>query len=141
MIKVVRKIKAGDIEVSTKVISRLASAQLLARNAYWLMRNFRSIEKEYRTFSEVKDVLLEKYAKKDENGGFVLDESKEKIELILETAKEYWEEYAKLLNEEIDVAIFPMRIEQFEGAKLSAAEINVIYFLLEEEVEENALDS
>lgn len=83
MIKVVRKIKAGDIEVSTKVIGRLASAQLLARNAYWLMRNFRYIEKEYRTFREDKDVLLEKYAKKDENGGFVLDESKEKRKSVV----------------------------------------------------------
>ena len=109
----------------------LSSKPLRGRAAFKVARLLKKLEGELTTFNETRVKLIENYAKKDEEGQYVLNDHNE-YQFDAEKAQEFVGEINKLLNEEVQVEANPILLEEIEEIDFTPAEMAVLEPFMEE---------
>jgi hypothetical protein len=92
-----------------------------------------SVGKVYKPFIEAKQELFKEFAEKDERGQLKTSEDGTNILLIEEKRAEFWKEYNSLAIKEVELEVYPLKLEWFDKVEISVEELAAIYFMLEEE--------
>lgn len=132
------QVKLGQLDGASLVLKQLVGERLPFKCSYWLRRNVDVISKIYQPFLESKRGLFEEFAEKDEKGNIVLNEAKTSVKLIEDKQEEFWKQYNELANKEIDIEIYPLKIEWFDKIEISVGELAVVDFLLEVDEDDKA---
>lgn len=117
------KVKIREIFESSTILQKLTSASLPAKVSYNILRNARKIEQELVPFEKARIDLVRKYGKDEEGKVIVTDES-------LPT---FYDEIGELLEQEIEIDIRPIKIDDLSDLKFSAADLQLIDFMIVKE--------
>lgn len=116
---------------SQEVMRSLSGKPLRGRAAFKVARLLKKLEVELTTFNETRVKLIENYAKKDDNGEFVLNEQNE-YQFDAGNAQEFVNEINKLLSEEIQIEVNPILLEEIEEIDFTPAEMAALEPFIEE---------
>ena len=120
-----------DIVESQEVMRTLSGKPLRGRAAFKVARLLKKLEAELSTFNDTRVKLIESYAKKDENGQFVLNDRNE-YQFDQENANKFVEEINKLLVEEIQIEANPIMLDEIEEIDFTPAEMAALEPFMEE---------
>jgi sulfatase maturation enzyme AslB (radical SAM superfamily) len=123
-------LKLGELDGAQLGLKRLVNEKLPFKASYWLRRNIDNISKVYQPFFEAKQLLFKDYAIL-ENGNPKINAAG-MVELIPEKLEEFWGKYRELAMEEVEIEIFPIKLELFEKVESSVNELDAISFMIEE---------
>ena len=96
--------------------------------SYALTKAYRALQSELDLFNEQRKPILEKYAEKDADGEFVVENDSYKIA----DHEHFGKEINELLNVETEIEIPTIKIEALDGINLKAHELMLIDFMIEE---------
>ena len=116
------------------VITGCAREKIPAQTAYKFFNLLKSTDKDEAFYNEKRREIIDRYAKKDDDGNFVVDGGG--IALVPGTAATCKKELEELDNTIIEMPV-RFTIEEFSGLCLSMADILAIEGLLLEKEDEN----
>lgn len=120
-----------NIVDSQEAMRNLSNQQLRGRVAFKVARLLKKLESELQVFNDTRIKLIEKYAKRDENGDFVLNEKSE-YQFDQNNANAFIEEMNKLLIEPIQIDANPISIEDIEELDFTPSEMAMLEPFMEE---------
>lgn len=125
------KLSNETIINSINQLRGVAQKQLPIKASYAIAKNIGKLENEFKTYDKERAKLIDKYAEKDTEGNIVSYENGN-IKIKDEHIKEWNKDINELLSIENEVAIHKFPLSALNGYDLSAAEIMVIEYMLEE---------
>lgn len=128
-------IMLGQLDRAFIVLRQLIGEKLPFKASYWLRRDIDAVSKVYQPFLEAKQVLFGEYAEKDENGKFKTLPDGANIKLIEEKMDAFWAEYKELAEKEVEIEIYPLKLDWFDKVEGTVQDLAAIDFLLEESTE------
>jgi len=117
------KISLQKIYDSHMSIRKLLSADLPVKTAFKLSRLAKELNGLFQDVEAQRIRLVEKYGEKDEKGH---------SQVTQENMEQFSKEITELFSEEVEVDFSPISIEELEGAKLSAFDMEGLSFLIME---------
>lgn len=108
-------IKLGELKEIIEGLNEILEKELPVKPAYWFGKLAKMIKKEMSDFEDARLNLVKKYAIKDENGNFIIEDNRYK--LTDNTAFET--EFMELISTEIDIDFIPVSIDQLGDVKVS----------------------
>lgn len=124
--------KLSNRKILDFINSDLVSKKLPIKLAYAISVNVSAVEGAIKAFNNQRTNLIEKYAKKGEDGKPISDDGK----YIIENTKEWNESINELLDAESDVNVTTITLDLLEKCddeafdKLSVGELAVISFMV-----------
>lgn len=112
-------------------LAQIAQKELPIKASYAIAKNLAKLESELKTYNSERGKLIEKYSIKDENGKTVADENSQ-IKLQPELLPDWNKDIQELLAIENDIDIHKFSIEALNGYSMSAAELMLIDYMIEE---------
>ncbi len=107
----------------------LSKKQLPVKVSYAIAKNISKIEKELTIYEIERQKLIDKYAKKDNEGKVVADNNGQ----IKFKDKENWEkDINELLDIEVEIEFHKFNIKHLEGREISPAELIALEHMIEE---------
>ncbi|AJA50050.1 hypothetical protein CPAST_c40210 [Clostridium pasteurianum DSM 525 = ATCC 6013] len=107
----------------------VAQKQLPVKVSYAISKNISKIESELKIYDKERQKLIEKYGEKDEQGKVVADEKGQ----IKFKDKDSWDKDIKaLLDIENEIDIHKFSIDELNGFNISAAELQVIDYMIDD---------
>lgn len=119
------KIKLAELNEAQEVMSKVLGADLEFKLSYRLEKISNKVRSAFKRLSTFKSGQIQKYAKKDDKGKFILIPSDDGRGMQYDIKDEYKEtfriEWEKLLEEEIDLGIqlIPLDLLEKSGIKIS----------------------
>ena len=110
-------------------IGNILEMSLPVKSSYAISKNIAKIEKEAEIYNKEREKLLNKYAAKNEDGTLKIDENGA---VILENAEGWNKDIKELLEIEVDINIHKFSIHEIENCNMTAREIALIDFMIEE---------
>ena len=117
-------------------IDEMKGKQLPVKTAYWLRRAKQAILSALTPFEEIRKELVEKHARKDEEGKPILIEGTNVYDIVDMDA--FNAEFVEIAQVEVEVKYKPMPIEAFGDVTASEEEIEKLGRLIKDEDEEKA---
>ena len=124
-------VKLGQLDRSLITLKELSQAKLPFKASYWLRRNIENIRRVYMPFAEAKRELFVKCA--------VIEDEKIKIaadgmnvELREDMREVFWSEYNELAVKDVDIEIYPLKVDWFDNVEGTVEDLASIEFMLEE---------
>ena len=115
------KVTLKDILEGQATLQKLSNQPLRGRTAFQIGRLLKKLEEILTSYNETRVKLIEKYAKKNDDGSFELNDKNE-YQFTQENMQSYMEEINKLILEEIDVEANPIKFEDIEDLEFTATE-------------------
>ena len=115
------KVTLRDILEGQETLQKLSNQPLRGRTAFQIGRLLKKLEDVLNSYNETRMQLITKYAKKDENGEYILNDRNE-YQFTQENMQTYVDEINKLIMEEVDVDAGPIKFEDIENLEFTAAE-------------------
>jgi len=131
----VATIKLGQLDRASIFLKQLVGEKLPFKASYWLRRDIDIVSRIYQPFLEAKQALFREFAEFDEKGNIRVAEDKMSIMLKEDRKEEFWKQYNELAMKDVEVEIYPLKLEWFNNVECSIEELVTIDFLLEEEVD------
>lgn len=103
------------------VFNKLMTQECKGAIALKIARVARELNKEYTTFDEQRQKIIDKYCKKDESGNPVINGNEYVIDP--QFAAESTEEFNALMNEELEINVNKLDLEEIEDFTLNAQEV------------------
>jgi len=128
-------VKLGQLDRAFVILRQLVGEKLPFKASYWLRRDIDTVGKVYQPFVEAKQGLFKTYAEHDEAGNIIMAPDGMSVKLVEETMETFWKEYKELAEKEVEVEIYPLKLEWFDKVESTVEEIVAIGFLIEEEME------
>ena len=125
------KVTLGQLKVSIKALNRLSAIPLSAKLSYRLMRLTRDAVKEIELFDKVHIELIKKYGGIESGNG--------DINLPDERLPEFMPEFNELVQQEAEVYGKPMSIDEFSKVEISANDLLVLSWLIQDPEELQAV--
>lgn len=125
------KLSNRKIIENINALRMISQKQLPVKISYFVAKNMAKIERELKIYDQERKKLLEKYAEKDEDGQFIVEDGNIKIADI-----DNWNRDIKeLLDIEVDVKIHKLKLEDLLNANIdiTPAELMSIDYMIEEE--------
>lgn len=121
------KITMGEVLTFRQHVGFFLEQKLPLPVAYKLTKINRAADKEAEFYQEKFNNIVEKYAKKDENGNIVFSENGEQIMIQDDLIPECNEALEELMNLEVEIENYGLKIEDFgENIECTANEIDAI---------------
>ena len=124
----------GEIDVSSTVLNKFMTTQMPIKVSFWVTKSVKSIGEEYKSFIEQRNKLLDRCGEK-EDGKLKISEDGTSVKIIPEKLEEFRKELESLLNQKVQVSVFPVPLSLVENLLFTPQEIGMISFLFEVEEE------
>ena len=119
----------GEIVAGIEAINKLLDAPLKARTAFRLGKLSKELSPHFETYEKVRQELLEKFGEKvesdDENGQV-------QYSFANGTAEKFQTELMAMLEEKVDVKVRKIKINELNGANLTARDMMALEWLISE---------
>lgn len=129
------KLKLSNEKIinTINVLGKLNNAQLPIKVAYAISKNINKIESELKVYNTEKEKLIDRYAKKDEEGKLKADEYGN-VNIKEEHIEEWNKDVKELLSIENEIDIHIIQLDNLLNSdyNISPAELTAIDFMIEE---------
>ena len=128
------KVSLKDVLEGQEALQKLSNESLPARVAFRIGRLLKKLEEVLASYNDVRGKLLEKYARKKEDGQFDLNEKNE-YQFDEGQMNVFVEEMNKLIGEEVDVEADAIDFSTIENLNFTPAQITMLepFLKIEEE--------
>ena len=128
------KVALKDILEGQEALQKLSNQQLPGRVAFRIGRLLKKLEEVLASYNEVRNSLLEKYARRKEDGTFDLNDKNE-YQFNVEEMQKFIEEMNKLVAEETSIEADPIKFSDIENLNFTPADSTLLepFIELEEE--------
>lgn len=125
------EITIGELINSQSTFRELATMPIRLKTSFAIARIIREVEAEMNIFEQSRQVLLDKYSVKDENGQpKTTDDGNIMIQTDL--IDNYNKDVQELLAEKITLNANPIRLEELENLELTPSQVYMIEGFIEE---------
>lgn len=129
------KLKLSNEKIinTINVLGKLNNAQLPIKVAYAISKNINKIESELKVYNTEKEKLIDRYAKKDEEGKLKADEYGN-VNIKEEHIEDWNKDVKELLSIENEIDIYMIKLDSLLNSdyNISPAELTAIDFMIEE---------
>ena len=115
------KVTLREVLEGQETLQKLSNQVLKGRTAFQIGRMLKKIEEVLTSYNDTRIKLIEKYAKRKEDGEFEVNEKNE-YQFTPENMQAYVDEINKLIAETIEIEANPIRFEDIENLEFTAAE-------------------
>lgn len=115
------KVTLREVLEGQETLQKLSNQVLKGRTAFQIGRMLKKIEEVLTSYNDTRIKLIEKYAKRKENGEFEVNDKNE-YQFTPENMQAYVDEINKLIAEDIEIEANPIRFEDIENLEFTAAE-------------------
>ncbi len=115
------KITLRNILEGQETLQKLSNQPLKGRTAFQVGRLLKKLEEVLNAYNDTRLKLIEKYAKRKDDGDFELNDKNE-YQFTQENMQAYVEEINKLILEEVEIEAKPIPFEDIENLEFTAAE-------------------
>lgn len=115
------KVVLKEILEGQEVLQKLSQQPLPGRAAFQIGRLLKKLEEILNSYNDVRLKLVEKYAKRKENGEFDLNEKNE-YQFTAENMQAYVDELNTMIADEVEVEANPINFKDIEKLEFTAAE-------------------
>ncbi len=128
------KVTLRDVLEGQEVLQKLSNQQLPGRIAFRIGRLLKKLEEVLVSYNEVRNNLLDKYAKHKEDGTFEVN-NKNEYQFDESNMKIFVDEMNKLIAEEVVVEADPINFADIEHIDFTPAEMTLLepFIVLENE--------
>lgn len=128
------KVALREILEGQEALQKLSNQQLPGRVAFRIGRLLKKLEEVLASYNEVRNSLLEKYARRKEDGTFDLNDKNE-YQFNVEEMQKFIEEMNKLVAEETSIEADPIKFSDIENLNFTPADSTLLepFIELEEE--------
>ena len=110
-------------------VQTLMQESLPFKESYWVARNSERIETAVKSLDTLRKKMLDTYADKDENGQPVMTPAPDGMQgmqySLCQNGMKFQNEWIEIVNQEIEIAIFPVSIEKI-AEKLDSIKPSVL---------------
>ena len=125
------KIILNDVVNATGTFNKIMQQSFKGSLAFKIARLARELDKEMQTFNEERQKIIQKYAKKDENGELITDENGN-VTFDTDKVQEVNEEFNSLLSTELEVNADKLPMDYMDSFELTPQEMLGIEMFFEE---------
>ncbi len=115
------KVILKEILEGQEVLQKLSQQPLPGRAAFQIGRLLKKLEEILNSYNDVRLKLVEKYAKRKEDGEFDLNEKNE-YQFTAENMQAYVDELNTMIADEVEVEANPINFKDIEKLEFTAAE-------------------
>ena len=115
------KVTLRNILEGQETLQKLSNQPLKGRTAFQIGRLLKKLDEVLTSYNETRMKLIEKYAKRKEDGEFELNDRNE-YQFTQENMQAYVDEINKLIMEEVEIEAKPIPFEDIENLEFTAAE-------------------
>lgn len=127
------KLTLGEIRPMVMTLPKVMKERLPTKTAYWFARTLRELTEHMKDFEEARRGLLERYAKKDKKGKFVVVNGVYDVK----NRKAFDKEFLELSNQEVEIRFEGVTLEQLGEADVRSIDMfNLGKLIKDEEPEE-----
>ena len=111
---------------------KIKSVEMPIKTAYKMNRILKKVEGEIDFYQLQFNNILNKYAKKNEKGEFILTSDGQGVEIEQEKIEECQNDFLALSQLEVEIDKFSFSLEELESINLTIADINGLMSFIEE---------
>lgn len=128
------KVTIREILEGQDTLQKLSHQPLPGRAAFQIGRLLKKLEEVLASYNEVRVKLIEKYAKKNEDGTFEVNDNNE-YQFTAENMQAYVSEINSVIADEVEVEARPINFKDIENLEFTAAEMTFLepFLMFEEE--------
>ena len=115
------KVTLREVLEGQETLQKLSNQVLKGRTAFQIGRMLKKIEEVLTSYNDTRMKLIQKYAKRKEDGEFDVNEKSE-YQFTPENMQAYVDEINKLIAETVEIEANPIRFEDIENLEFTAAE-------------------
>lgn len=119
------KITLKEVVEGQEALQKLSGMVLKGRTAFQVARLLKKLEEVLTSYNDTRLKLIEKYAKRKEDGEFELNEKNE-YQFTQENMQAYIDEINKLIMEEVEIEAKPIPVEDIENLEFTPAEASFL---------------
>ena len=125
-------IKARELENLNNTIQVLLPMQLKMPFAYKVACIAREVRENYSIINVMRQEILERYAKRDENGQVIIDQQNGMVTVEPEKVMETNKELDKLFSRDIELKCDKIKIDDIKDLDLTVGQLEALIPLVEE---------
>ena len=125
-------IKARELENLNNTIQVLLPMQLKMPFAYKVACIAREVRENYSMINVMRQEILERYAKRDENGQVIIDQQNGMVTVETEKVMETNKELDKLFSRDIELKCDKIKIDDIKDMDLTVGQLEALIPLVEE---------
>lgn len=125
-------IKARELENLNNTIQVLLPMQLKMPFAYKVACIAREVRENYSMINVMRQEILERYAKRDENGQIIIDQQNGMVTVEPEKVMETNKELDKLFSRDIELKCDKIKIDDIKDLDLTVGQLEALIPLVEE---------
>ena len=125
-------IKARELENLNNTIQVLLPMQLKMPFAYKVACIAREVRENYSMINVMRQEILERYAKRDENGQVIIDQQNGMVTVEREKFMETNKELDKLFSRDIELKCDKIKIDDIKDLDLTVGQLEALIPLVEE---------
>lgn len=125
------KITNRKILADINVLTNLAQQRLPVKLGFAIAKNLNKIESILNVYNKERDKIIDKYCSKDKNGDRIIKEDNT-YSIAAKVKKNFNQESEELLDIENEIEIHKVKLNSFDDAELSIAELQAIEYMIEE---------
>lgn len=128
------KVTIREILEGQDTLQKLSHQPLPGRAAFQIGRLLKKLKEVLASYNEVRVKLIEKYAKKNEDGSFEVNDNNE-YQFTAENMQAYVSEINSVIADEVEVEARPINFKDIENLEFTAAEMTFLepFLMFEEE--------
>ena len=126
------KIKMQEVLQLKDFFDKIKSVEMPIKTAYKMNRILKKVEGEIDFYQLQFNNILNKYAKKNEKGEFILTSDGQGVEIEQEKIEECQNDFLALSQLEVEIDKFSFSLEELESINLTIADINGLMSFIEE---------
>ena len=128
------KVTIREILEGQDTLQKLSHQPLPGRAAFQIGRLLKKLEEVLASYNEVRVKLIEKYANKNEDGTFEVNDNNE-YQFTAENMQAYVSEINNVIADEVEVEAKPINFKDIEKLEFTAAEMTFLepFLMFEEE--------
>ena len=127
-----KNIKARELENLNNTIQVLLPMQLKMPFAYKVACIAREVRENYSMINVMRQEILERYAKRDENGQVIIDQQNGMVTVEPEKVMETNKELDKLFSRDIELKCDKIKIDDIKDLDLTVGQLEALIPLVEE---------
>lgn len=124
-------ISLNNIKEIHTILLKFSQEKLPIKLSYKIMKTLTACEKELEFFQTKLNELIQECAELDEQGQIIYTEDKQDIKIQNEKKDYFYEQYADLINLEIDLPVVLFNLDELENLSLTPQDMYYLNLILD----------